>query len=337
MRKTSESDAAKSELAVKLSKLRRSPKIGQIFELFRAEMEQVLRTSTLNKLDKVWYAHLSALENLRADRLSPLEFQKLVLQKRYDEGSYYTVTLLARIYKQLTGFAAAVGVLADDPMETLGALPLVKKAARLSEQQARHRPTLDYRHLRSELKQVLETFRNQCCLRQQLLLEVQLRTILRPGEAVKLKLCDLDLKAHLLTVHQTKTKEMFLIPTTKSLELCLIKAYQHFGSSTEGWIIAGLRDPKNHLSPQTLNKALKDHGYKDVLCAHGLRSVAANFFAKNETKVPPYVAEACLQHSCANAAVVKAYRRDDYLGSRRKAMALYNDWIDGIYAELAEE
>ena len=326
-----------SELTAQLAKLRRSPKIGQIYELYRSEMEPVLRSSTMTKLDKVWYAHLSALSDLRADRLSPLEFQHLILQKIYDAGSWYTVTLLARIYGQLTGFAAAVGVLADDPMQTLSALPLVKKAARLSEQHAKHRPTLDYRHLRSELKQVLETFKNQCCLRQQLLLEIQLRTILRPGEAVKLKLCDLDLKQHLLTVHQTKTKERFLIPTTQSLELCLIKAYQHFGSSTEGWIFAGLRNPKQHLSPQTLNKALKDHGWKDKLVAHGLRSVAANFFARNEAKVPPYIAEACLQHACPNASVVEAYRRDDYLGSRRKAMALYNAWIDEIYAELKEE
>lgn len=196
---------------------------------------------------------------------------------------------------------------------------------------------MDYRYLRSELKEVLETFKNQCCLRQQLLFEIQLRTILRPGEAVKLKFCDLDLKQHLLTVHQTKTKECFLIPTTKSLELCLIKAYQHFGSSSESWIFSGVRNPKHHLSPQTLNKAIKDHGYKGKLSAHGLRSVAANYFAKNEAKVPPYVAEACLQHSCANAAVVKAYRHDDYLSSRRKAMALYNNWIDGIYAELKKE
>lgn len=252
-----------SELAAQLSKLRRSPKIGLIYELYRSEMEPVLRGSTMTKLDKVWFAHLSALSDLRADRLSPLEFQHLILQKSYDAGSYYTVTLLARIYGQLTGFAAAVGVLAEDPMKTLTALPLVRKAARLSEQHSKHRPTLDYRHLRSELKQVLQTFSRECCLRQQLLLEVQLRTILRPGEAVKLKLCDLNLKQHLLTVHQTKTKERFLIPTTQNLELCLIKAYQHFGSQQHGWIFTGLRNPKHHLSPQTLNKALKDHGFKD--------------------------------------------------------------------------
>lgn len=118
------SNTAESELAVQLSRLRRSPKIGMIYELYRAEMEQVLRDSTLIKLDKVWIAHLSALSNMRADRVSPLEFQYLILQKSFDEGSWYTVTLLARIYGQLTGFAAAVGVLADNPMRTLQDLPL---------------------------------------------------------------------------------------------------------------------------------------------------------------------------------------------------------------------
>ena len=325
-----------NSLSEQIKKLRRSPKIGQIYELYRAEMEPVLRSSTMTKLDKVWYAHLSALSDLRADRLSPLEFQHLILQKIYDAGSWYTVTLLARIYGQMTGFAAAVGVLADDPMKTLSALPLVKKAARLAQLHSSHRPTLDYRHLRAELKQVLKTFKEECCERQQLLLEIQPRTILRPSEAVKLKITDLDLKKHILTVRHTKTKEIFLLPTTHSLELCLIKAFSKYGSKEHGWVFTGLRDPKLHLSPQTLNKALKDHGFKDTLTAHGLRSVAANFFAKHEGKVPPYIAEACLQHACPNAKVVKAYRRDDYLYSRRKAMALYNDWIDEIYAELTD-
>ena len=44
------SNTAESELAVQLSRLRRSPKIGMIYELYRAEMEQVLRDSTLIKI-----------------------------------------------------------------------------------------------------------------------------------------------------------------------------------------------------------------------------------------------------------------------------------------------
>ena len=79
-----------NSLSEQIKKLRRSPKIGQIYELYRAEMEPVLRSSTMTKLDKVWYAHLSALSDLRADRLSPLEFQHLILQKIYDAGSWYT-------------------------------------------------------------------------------------------------------------------------------------------------------------------------------------------------------------------------------------------------------
>lgn len=324
----------KTELTPVLSKLRRSPKFGGIYELYRKEMEPILRKATAEKLNKLWFAHLSKLDELRADKLTPLEFQHLILQSAFEDGHYYTVTILARVYGQICNFASAVAILRDNPAKTVNNLPLVKKAARLHEQARQHRPTLDYQHLRSQLKRVLRDFEG-CCDRQRLLLEIQLRTILRPGEAVKLKISDLDLRQHILTVRQTKTKEIFLIPTTESLELCLIAAYSSFGCS-EGWIFAGVRDHKKHLSSQTLNKALKDNGYRDLLCAHGLRSVAANFFARNERKVPPYVAEACLQHSCPNASVVKAYRRDDYLRSRKTAMRLWDSWIDGIYAEIRQ-
>lgn len=327
----------KVPLSEQIKKLKRSPKLGQIFELYRAEMASVLRKASLTKLDKLWIAHFGDLDNQRADKISALEFQHLILQDLFEQGSFYTVTLAARTYSQVISFAAAVGILKENPVAHLQDLPLVKKAAHLAQLRSSHRPTLDYRHLRAELKQVLKTFKEECCERQQLLLEIQLRTILRPGEAVKLKITDLDINNHILTVRQTKTKEIFLLPTSQSLELCLIKAFTKYGSKEHGWVFGGLRDPKQHLSAQTLNKALKDHGYKDRLSAHGLRSVAANFFAKQESRVPPYIAEACLQHVCPNAKVVKAYRRDDYLHSRRKAMALYNDWIDEIYAELKEE
>lgn len=321
------------DLHARLVRLKRSPKLEGIFELYCEESRATLKSSTREKHLKLWLAHFADLGKVRADKLNPLELQRQLLQKSFQQGHFHSVCSLARFTMQLLDFAQAVGVITANPLQNLFNLPLVKRARIEENKHLRHRPTLDFYHLRRELKEVIGTFEHECCRRQQLLLEINLRTILRPGEAVRLQISDLDIKKHLLTVHKTKTKEVFVIPTFASLEHALTEAYTLFGSSS-GWIFAGLRNPQKHISTQALNKALKDHGYKDKLTPHGLRSVAANFFARHHTKVPPYVAEACLQHSCHNAAVVRAYRRDDYLYARKRAMKLFNEWIDGIYAEV---
>lgn len=131
---------------------------------------------------------------------------------------------------------------------------------------------------------------------------------------------------------QTKTKDRFIVPTDAKLEDLLAKAYREYGSTEMGWIFRGLRDRALPLSPQTLNRALKDLGYKDRLCAHGIRSLGKNWFSHNAARVPPFVSEAILQH--APGKVEGAYRRDDdYLMQRRSAMKLWWAFLDGLEEE----
>lgn len=85
-----------------------------------------------------------------------------------------------------------------------------------------------------------------------------------------------------------------------------------------------------------MNKALKDLGFKDKLCAHGLRSVASNYFASHSDIIHPWTAEAMLQHAVGSA-VARAYRRDNYFSERVKASKIWNDFIDGIYKQLRIE
>lgn len=321
-----------------LTKLKRSPKLEGIYELYRAEIKEVLKNNTYDRQRKAWLTHFGEISQLRLDRLSPLEVQKILLQKSFDNGHYHTVCYLTRVICSLGDFAAAVGIIDKNPLITLPDLPIVKKARHLEAKNLQHRPTLDYQNLRNELKTVIKTFES-CTDRQRLLLEVSLRTILRPGETVTIKISNLDIQRHQLKVENTKTKTVFIIPTTESFEKALLMAYVKCGDpkSKLNYIFAGVRTQDHHLSPQTLNKALKDHGFRNKLVAHGIRSIAANYFAKHDSQVPPYVAEACLQHACPNAMVVKAYRRDDYLRARRKAMQLWNEWLDGIYAEVRKK
>lgn len=319
-----------NELNAFIAKTRRSPQLGRIFTLFMSEDQAALNASTREKIRKIYLSQLAVFDRVRADQLTPLMVEHQVLKDLFAAEHYYSVAAAAQFLIQLLDFAEAVGVLNVNPLAKLNRLTIVRRAHKLIAQRRQHRPTLDFMHLERELLKVLASFEKGGSLRRILLLEINLRTILRPGECVKLKISDLNVARHELSVHHTKTKDLFIIPTCAELEEALLCAYQAFGSES-GWIFAGGRDHAGHLSSQCLNRALKDYGWQNELCAHGLRSIAANFFAAHSRQVLPHVAASCLQHAVGSA-VERAYRRDkDYLADRRRAMQLWNDFLSSLY------
>lgn len=327
------SNMSEQEFLRSIKKLKRSPKLGKIYEIYRMEQEQTLCTTTLERQNKVWLKHLSQLEDFRVDRLEPLYIQKKIINPIYKEGKYTTCLYTARLLITILDFSIACNLIQRNPLKEIFTLPVLKKASQLQSKHTEHRPTLPYENLRTELMQVIKTFNRKTSRRRQLLLEISLRTILRPREVTSLKITDLNLEKHTLTVHNTKTLKEFIIPTSESLENALLEVHQLYGNSKYEWIFAGLREQSLPLSSQTLNKALKDLGYKEKLCAHGIRSVASNYFASHSDEIHPWTAEAMLQHSVGSA-VARAYRRDNYFSQRVKAGKIWNDWLDGIYRQL---
>ena len=320
----------------KIKLIKRSPKLGRVYEIYREEQQATLCNTTLARQNKIWLKHLSIIEEHRIDRLEPLFIQKKILKPIFIEEKYTTCVYTARLLVTILDFSVACNLISRNPLKEIFTLPLLKKAAQQQTKKVQHRVTLPYDNLRTELMQVIKKFNQKTSLRRQLLLEISLRTILRQREVTSLKITDLNEDEHTLTVYKTKTLDKFVIPTSSRLEQCLKDAYKNFGSSTENWIFAGIRNHKQPLSSQTLNKALKDLGFKDKLCAHGLRSVASNYFASHSDIIHPWTAEAMLQHAVGSA-VARAYRRDNYFSERVKASKIWNDFIDGIYKQLRIE
>lgn len=317
----------------KIKRIKRSPKLGDIYEIYRKEQLIAVKENTMLRQNRVYEKYLSVIANTRVDRFQPLIICKQILNPVYQENKYTTCLYIARLLVKLLDFSVACNLIKENPLKELFSLPLLKKAQKMQSSLESHHNTLPYENLKSELEKIITKFKKKASLRRQLLLEISLRTILRQKEVTHLKITDLNDIKHELTVRQTKTLEVFVIPTTESLEKTIKKAYQEYGSKTEKWIFSGLRDNKKPISTQTLNKALKDLGYKGYLCAHGIRSVASNFFAKNSDKIHPWTAEAMLQHSVGTA-VARAYRRDNYLNERKKAAKLWNEWLDSIYNKV---
>ena len=311
-----------------LAKLRRSPRLGKIFLLYEEQNRGVLKENSRSLQGKIWSKYLSAYENERADRMSPLLFIKDVLSDPLDNGHYSSAILATRLMVSLLNFAVAIGVLKTNPLATIWNLPLLKKADRLSKAVTAHRPCFAYDTAKSQLKSLIKKFSSEC-LRRQFLLQISLRTLLRPAEVVSLKISDLDCAKHQITARNTKTRTEFIIPTDAKLEEILINAHRLYGSEYSGYILSGYRNPKDHLSAQTMNRALKDCGYQGCLCAHGIRTLGRNFFSAHTKEVPPYISEAILQH--VPSKVERAYRRDDdYLMQRRLAMRLWWDYLNAL-------
>lgn len=319
-----------AELERRIAKLRRSPRLGRLFKLYIDNCSGVLKGASCQRLTELWCRHMGPAEELRADRISPLIIQELVLRRIFAERKYATGVMLSYALPRLTAFAVAAGILKSDPLATLKELPLVKRMKRKADEHALHRPTFSHSRLDNELKKLAKIFKEKGSDRRQALLELSLRLLLRPGETVALRIGDLDLKEHVLRVRMTKTRDLFVIPADEKLEVLLQKSFRDFGSDTEGWVFRGIRDPKAHLSPQTLNKALKSLGYKGVLCAHGIRAIGSNWFAHHSRAVPPYVRESILQHAVSGTDT--AYRHDDdYLLQRRQAMKLWWRYLDKFF------
>ncbi len=311
--------------------LRRCPRIGGIYLLYEEQNRAVLKESSNKLHSKMWALHLSIYDKVRADRINPLIFGRDVVAKLVATGRYSSAVITTRLMVSLLDFAVAIGVIDRNPLGTIWSLPIVRKAGLMSESQARHRPSFDHDSLGADLRQLLEIFARQG-RRRWLLLQISLRVLLRPAEVAALKITDLDLQKHQITARKTKTKEAFIIPTDSTLEKLLLDAHRLYGSAETGYVFKGCRDPRAHLSAQTMNRALSDCGYKGKLCAHGIRAIGRNFFADRTKQVPPYISEAILQHAAAK--VERAYRRnDDYLAQRRSAMAIWWKFLDSITAQ----
>lgn len=335
MKKTSESNEILKnfkELKAKIKKIKRSPKIGSIYKLYSEQQELTIRNTTLERQHKVYFLYIAPIENLRADDIEPLFLQAKILRPLFLEKKFTTLLYVTRLMVTLLDFAKACNLISVNSLKEIYTLPIIKKSQSEMNRLLVHRPTLAFDNLRYELMQVIKTFK-KTCLKRQLLLEISLRTILRPREVCSLKIDDLDDKEHILIVRNTKTLIEFKIPTTFRLEKIIHQAFIEFGSSDSRYIFCGGRNKKSSLSPQTLNRALKDLGYKNRLCAHGIRSVASNYFAQHVDQIHPYVAEAMLQHSVGTK-VSRAYRRYDYFHERKKATKIWNDFLDGIYHQL---
>ncbi|MBH0017430.1 integrase domain-containing protein [Pseudoalteromonas sp. NGC95] len=157
------------------------------------------------------------------------------------------------------------------------------------------------------------------------LFEWQLHTMVRPGEAVKAAWNEIDFenKTWNISAETMKKKRPHTVPLTPQL-LSLLEYMKPITGHRE-FIFPAYRNPRNHLSRETLGAALRRMGLQGKQTAHGLRALASTTL--NEQGFDSDLIEAALAHVDKNQ-VRAAYNRTDYLERRRKMMCWWSAHIE---------
>lgn len=158
------------------------------------------------------------------------------------------------------------------------------------------------------------------------LIEWQLLTWVRPGEAVRARWADIDFDSMEWVIPENfmKMKRSHTVPLSKQAIAVLEKMKPI--SSHRPWVFPGIKTPAHHMHEQTANAALIRMGLGGELVAHGMRSIARTAAAES-AKFRNEILEAALAHGKKNA-IEAAYNRAEYIKERVVLMEWWGDFID---------
>ncbi|MCB1668015.1 MAG: tyrosine-type recombinase/integrase [Pseudomonadales bacterium] len=263
------------------------------------------------------------------DRLSKYVFPKLgnipvhkitavdaiqVIMPVADEGKLETVKKLCRWINEIMVYAVNTGVHHSNPLAGIGKAFNAPKAVNLPTIKPSELPELMLRLGSSNTKLV-----TRC------LIEWQLHTMVRPGEAAGTRWKEIDLKKALWTIpaERMKMNRTHVVPlTTQTLNILeILKPV----SGHREFVFPSDHKPRRSANSQSANRALKRIGFHGRLVSHGLRALASTTL--NEQGFDSDVIEAALAHVDTNA-IRAAYNRSDYLEKRKKMMQWWSDHIE---------
>lgn len=156
------------------------------------------------------------------------------------------------------------------------------------------------------------------------LIEWELLTWVRPGEAVSARWCDIDMKKAEWHIPDTfmKMNRSHTVPLSKQA-LRVLQVMEPV-SRHRPWVFPSIRKPLEHMHQQTANAALIRMGFGGELVAHGMRSIARTAGAGH---FPREVLESALAHQKEDE-IEAAYNRSDYLEQRRPLMQWWGNYVD---------
>lgn len=162
-------------------------------------------------------------------------------------------------------------------------------------------------------------------LETRLLIEWQLLTWVRPGEAVRARWSDIDEDNRFWNIpgEFMKMKRPHKIPLSKEA-MRILELIRPISGHRE-WVFPSIKAPLNHMHEQTANAAIIRMGFGGELVAHGMRSIARTA-AEESCKFRTEVLESALAHT-KNNEIIAAYNRAEYLAERTELMQWWGDYV----------
>jgi integrase len=228
-------------------------------------------------------------------------------------GSLEIARKVARRINQIMSYAVI--------SELIQANPVTEVSKLIPSSKIRNLPALPPSELPSLLKAVHFA---DIKLQTRCMLEFQLHTMTRPGEASRATWQEIDVESKVWIIPPDKMKmaKEHRIPLTAEV-LHLLEIMRPLSSHRE-YVFPSAINPKSHASKESVNRALVRMGFKGKTVAHGFRALASTTL--NEASFDPDVIEAALAHKDPNK-IRAAYNRSDYFEKRREMMSWWSKHI----------
>lgn len=161
-----------------------------------------------------------------------------------------------------------------------------------------------------------------------LLIEWQLLSILRSSEAVRIEWADIDWAAKALHIPAERMKggkRAHSVPLSSQALNVLEQMRRYTGNRK--YVFCSRVAPYNRpMNSGAANVALKRMGFKDLLVAHGLRSIASTYLHELDRFSSESI-ELCLSHE-NRGKVRKAYDKSKKWKSRQAIMQCWGDYVE---------
>lgn len=229
-------------------------------------------------------------------------------------GVLETLRRIISRLNEIFRYAATEELIEFNPADNLG--------QRFSKPKKQNMPALPP----SELPRFLLVLNNASVrLETRLLIEWQLLTWVRPGEAVRTRWADIDIDNSMWNIPAEfmKMKKPHKVPLSKEA-LRVLESMKAISGHRE-WVFPSIKAPLNHMHEQTANAAIIRMGFGGELVAHGMRSIARTA-AEESVQFRTDVLEAALAHSKKDE-IIAAYNRADYLAERVVLMQWWSDYV----------
>lgn len=247
-----------------------------------------------------------------------------VMEKIEKRGAGEIARRSLQYCRAIFAYAKVSGLIENNPAD-------VKASDVLSPSPKGHYAAMDATDLPAFLGKL---YRNEARLfrQTQLAMELLMLTFVRTGELIKAQWSEFDFEKKVWSIpaKRMKMKRDHVVPLSKQ-SLRILEEMKNF-SANRDYVFPSQRDPKSHMSNNSILVALRRMGYGGIHTGHGFRALAMTAIME-ELKYPYDVVDLQLAH-VKKSDIEAAYNRTKFIKERTVMM---QDWADFLEACLKKD